>query len=125
MPPLPEPPDGDASHVFRITATSIGDGKHRFPNLQVDLQSLNAPALLGKATIIELFGSWCPNCHDAAELLTQLQSEYDDQRLKIVGLAFELTGDKDRDRQQVQPNRHIESREPAWYFRSPEGPTDW
>lgn len=43
--------------------------------------------------IIELFGSWCPNCHDAAVAIKQLKSEYSDQGLAVVGLAFELIED--------------------------------
>lgn len=73
-----------------------------FPNLNGDLRRLSDPALLGKMTIIELFGSWCPNCHDAADLLGQLQTEYGTNGLKIIGLAFELTGDANRDRAQVK-----------------------
>ncbi|MBM4016616.1 MAG: hypothetical protein FJ293_16865, partial [Planctomycetes bacterium] len=37
---------------------------------------LDDPALRGKVTLYQLFGSWCPNCHDAARELTELQHAY-------------------------------------------------
>ena len=56
--------------------------------------------------LIYVFGSWCPNCHDAAEYFAELQKKYDGQRLSILGLAFEHTGDFERDSQQVR--RYLE-----------------
>jgi thiol-disulfide isomerase/thioredoxin len=73
-----------------------------FPDPGGRMRKLRDPDLLGRATIVELFGSWCPNCHDAADLLRDLQKEYGDQGLKILGLAFELSGDFDRDARQVR-----------------------
>jgi thiol-disulfide isomerase/thioredoxin len=56
----------------------------------------------GKPMILEVFGSWCPNCHDAAALLGELEERYADRGLRIVGLAFEHTGDFERDARQVR-----------------------
>jgi len=53
-------------------------------------------------TIIEVFGSWCPNCHDAADYLAELQETYRNRGLRVVGLAFELTDDLDRSVKQVR-----------------------
>ncbi|MEM8678269.1 MAG: TlpA disulfide reductase family protein [Planctomycetota bacterium] len=78
----------------------------RFRNLQGERTPLDRADLQGKVIVFELFGSWCPNCHDAAEWLAELDAEYADDELSIVGLAFELTGDVDRDVSQV--NRYIE-----------------
>ncbi len=55
----------------------------------------------GKARIIEVFGTWCPNCLDATRVLTELDEKYRARGLSIVGLAFEVTGDAERDRKQV------------------------
>lgn len=77
----------------------------KFPDLDGKERSLSEPGLLGKATIVEIFGSWCPNCHDAAELLVELEKKYGPRGLKIVGLAFE-SGDAERDVRQVK--RYLE-----------------
>ena len=37
-----------------------------------------------------MFGSWCPNCHDAAEYLVELDRRYRSRGLSILGLAFEF-----------------------------------
>jgi thiol-disulfide isomerase/thioredoxin len=75
---------------------------YRFPNLNGEVQSLADPALHGKATIISLFGSWCPNCNDEAALWAELHEAYGEKGLRIIGLGFELTEDQDRDLQQLQ-----------------------
>lgn len=47
----------------------------------------------GKALLIDIMGSWCHNCMDAAPLLQQLYSEFHDDGLEVVALAFEIKGD--------------------------------
>ena len=54
------------------------------------------------ARLIELFGSWCPNCADAARYLSELDERYRSRGLRILGLAFEHTGDFARDAAQVK-----------------------
>ncbi len=56
----------------------------------------------GRATILLVFGSWCPNCADATEYLVELQQRYHARGLRVLGLAFELTGDIERDAKQVR-----------------------
>ena len=73
-----------------------------FPDLDGKPRSLADPAFAGKARIIEVFGSWCPNCHDASAYLVDLDRRYRDRGLSIVGVAFELTGDFTRDAGQVR-----------------------
>lgn len=81
-----------------------------FPDLKGRTRSLAEPALGGlgesgapaaEARILYVFGSWCPNCKDAAALLNELQSKHADAGLRVVGLAFEATGDAARDAKQT------------------------
>lgn len=51
-------------------------------------------------TLVEVFGSWCPNCHDAAAYLAELRERY--PRLGVVGLAFERTEDHAASARQVR-----------------------
>ena len=44
-----------------------------------------------KALIIDIMGTWCHNCMDAAPLLQQIYSEFGKDGLEIVGLAFEIS----------------------------------
>jgi thiol-disulfide isomerase/thioredoxin len=72
-----------------------------FPDLDGRLRSLAGPELAGLGTLLVIFGSWCPNCNDEAQLLVELDRRYRERGLSIVGLAFELTGEFARDREQV------------------------
>ena len=99
-------PDAQASLPDAFAQTEWTDkvqlDELSFPDLQGRLVSLADPDLAGKCQIIEVFGSWCPNCHDAGEYLTELNQKYKGKGLSIVGLAFELTGDFAIDSAQVQ-----------------------
>jgi len=55
----------------------------------------------GKPMIVDIFGTWCPNCHDEAPLLEQLYRKYQAQGLVIVGLAYEYVDDTARDLHQI------------------------
>lgn len=74
----------------------------KFPDLDGTATSINDPKFAGKARIVYVFGSWCPNCHDAAAYFSMLQKQYHGKGLSILGLAFELTGDFERDSKQVR-----------------------
>ncbi|HTF88998.1 MAG TPA: TlpA disulfide reductase family protein [Planctomycetota bacterium] len=63
--------------------------------------SLADPKFAGKPRIIQLFGSWCPNCNDEAEYLKVLDHKYRNAGLQVIGLGFELTGDEQRDLAQI------------------------
>lgn len=58
--------------------------------------TLGDPALAGKVRILSLFGTWCPNCNDEAELWAELYERYSGQGLQIIGLGFEATADVDQ-----------------------------
>lgn len=51
----------------------------------------------GKVVLVTITGTWCPNCHDEAPVLVDLYRRYKDQGLEIVGLAYEYTGNVERD----------------------------
>lgn len=55
----------------------------------------------GKAVIVDIFGTWCPNCHDEAPILEQLYRKYRSQGLELVGLAYEYTDDSSRNLRQI------------------------
>lgn len=43
----------------------------------------------GKVVLLDVFGSWCPNCHDEAPFLEEIYRKYHARGLEIVGLDFE------------------------------------
>ena len=47
----------------------------------------------GKATIVDIMGTWCHNCLDEAPVLQQLKRTLGKVGLQVVGLSFEITDD--------------------------------
>ncbi len=78
----------------------------KFPDLDGNIRSLADPAFHGKARIIEVMGTWCPNCNDATADLVKLDRKYRDRGLSIVALAFEVSGEFATDSAQVK--RYVE-----------------
>ena len=101
----------DAFHQSTIVA-DVERASLSYPDLDGEVRRLDDPKFCGKATLYYLFGSWCPNCHDATSYLKELQAHYGPRGLKIVGLAFELAEDPARDREQLR--RYIEHFEVDW-----------
>jgi thiol-disulfide isomerase/thioredoxin len=60
-----------------------------FPNLDGKIVSNNDPKFQGKVVLVNIGGSWCPNCHDEAPFLGELYKKYRAQGLEIVLLSFE------------------------------------
>ncbi|MDW3649906.1 MAG: TlpA disulfide reductase family protein [Bacteroidia bacterium] len=63
----------------------------KFPNLEGDSISFKDDRFKNKVTIVQLMGSWCPNCMDETRLFTQWYDKYHKEGLEIVGVAFERT----------------------------------
>ncbi|MBI4893515.1 MAG: TlpA family protein disulfide reductase [Acidobacteria bacterium] len=96
---LPAPPD-PANYV--AVKNPNEPFRFRFQDLNGNWVSTEDTRFQGKAMIVTIMGSWCPNCHDEAEFLTALDGKYRTQGLEIVALGFEYTGNLDRDREQLR-----------------------
>jgi len=79
-----------------------GRFRFAFPDLDGHTVTESDPRFAGKAMLINIFGTWCPNCNDEAPLLAAWDRRYRDRGLAIVGLAFEFTDDLERDRRQLE-----------------------
>jgi thiol-disulfide isomerase/thioredoxin len=81
------PPDDPTQH------TKLKDPNEplhfSFPDLQGQIVSDHDPRFRGKVVLVNITGSWCPNCHDEAPFLEALYEKYHDQGLEIVALDFE------------------------------------
>jgi thiol-disulfide isomerase/thioredoxin len=86
--------------------TRVRDPKEPFQFTAKDLDgnpvTLADPRFKGKAVVITIMGSWCPNCHDEAPFLASLYKRYGPGGLEVVALAFEYTGDPAIDVPQVR-----------------------
>jgi thiol-disulfide isomerase/thioredoxin len=60
-----------------------------FPDIHGKLVSNTDPQFKNKVILVNITGSWCPNCHDEAPYLAELYRKYHAQGLEIVALDFE------------------------------------
>jgi len=73
-----------------------------FPDLAGQTVSFDDARFRNKVVLVDLFGTWCPNCNDLAPLLSAWHKRYRERGFEVVGLAFEFTGEADRDRRMLQ-----------------------
>jgi thiol-disulfide isomerase/thioredoxin len=60
-----------------------------FPDLEGHIVSNTDSRFRDKVLVIDVAGSWCPNCHDEAPFLESLYRKYHRRGLEIVTLSFE------------------------------------
>jgi thiol-disulfide isomerase/thioredoxin len=60
-----------------------------FPDLTGKMVSNTDARFRGKVVLLNITGSWCPNCHDEAPFLEELYKKYRALGLEIVALDFE------------------------------------
>ena len=60
-----------------------------FQNLEGKTVSLNDETFRNKVVIVQIMGSWCPNCMDETAYLVSLHNKFHKQGLEVVSLAFE------------------------------------
>jgi len=73
-----------------------------FQDLEGNARSVADLARDADAILLQVFGTWCPNCNDETRFLVELHDRFSERGLAIVGLAFELTGEPERDARQVR-----------------------
>lgn len=89
-------PDANLTDPYKLTyikegykTTTKNAFDFNFPNLDGQSLSLQSPQFENKAVVVQIFGTWCPNCMDETELYTRLHKEYKSRGIEFVGVAFE------------------------------------
>ena len=81
------PPDDPTQH------TKVKDAsqplRFTFPDVNGRIVSNTDDRFQGKVVLVNITGSWCPNCHDEAPFLEELYRNYHGLGLEIVALDFE------------------------------------
>jgi thiol-disulfide isomerase/thioredoxin len=55
--------------------------------------SLSDPQFKGKVVVIQIMGSWCPNCMDETAWMSEVYNKYHSQGLEVIALAYERSAD--------------------------------
>lgn len=72
---------------------SFGAFRFAFPGTGGDTLVYPSEAFIGKPTIVQIFGTWCPNCRDETVFLADWYRRNKDRGVEIIGLAFERNAD--------------------------------
>lgn len=67
-----------------------------FKNLEGQPVSINDERFKNKVVIIQLMGSWCPNCMDETAFLSDYYNKNKQRGVEIIALAYEYTTDWER-----------------------------
>jgi len=64
-----------------------------FPTTEGDTLSLEDARFQGKPTIVQITGSWCPNCMDETRFLVDVYKKYKNKGLEIIAIDYESIND--------------------------------
>ncbi|RFC55878.1 TlpA disulfide reductase family protein [Brumimicrobium aurantiacum] len=65
---------------FKFNVETVENEVYNYPN----------DDLKNKVVIIQIIGTWCPNCLDETRFYKELYEEYNEKGLEIVGVAYEV-----------------------------------
>lgn len=65
----------------------------KFPALNGDTISLKDEKYRGKVVILQIFGTWCPNCMDETRFLAPWYDQNKNRGVEVIGLAYERKDD--------------------------------
>lgn len=64
-----------------------------FPDVDSNLVSLSDEKFRNKVVILQIMGTWCPNCMDESAFLSEYYNANRNKGVEIIGLSFERTED--------------------------------
>jgi thiol-disulfide isomerase/thioredoxin len=91
----------DAAKLIDADAiTSIRTDQEKFyfsfPDTDSVMVGLNDSRYQNKVIVVQILGSWCPNCLDESRFLAPYYLKYKEKGFEIIGLAFEKTDNFNR-----------------------------
>jgi thiol-disulfide isomerase/thioredoxin len=98
--------DANASIPDTISAVYLKHGEDslhfRFPDLDSNLVSISDRRFQGKVVIIQIMGSWCPNCMDETAFLSDYYKNNKQRGIEMVALAYEYSTDFHRSQKSLR-----------------------
>lgn len=95
-------PDGySMSHV----KPNSGKMNFSFPDLDGNIVSNTDERFKNKVVVIQILGSWCPNCVDETKFITDNFKFYKDMGVEFIGLAYERTADYETSKKALESFR--------------------
>lgn len=84
--------------VAPVTGLKPGANKlnFRFPDTDSNFVSISDPRFQNKVVVVQLMGSWCPNCMDETKFLSEYYNAQKNKDVEMVSLAYELSTEFNR-----------------------------
>lgn len=82
-----------AEQVTRLKDGEDGSLNFSFPDIDGKQVSIKDKRFKNKVVIIQLMGSWCPNCMDETAFLSEYYDKNNKKGVEVIGLAYEYTTD--------------------------------
>ncbi|MEJ8818213.1 TlpA disulfide reductase family protein [Lacibacter sp. H407] len=88
----------------QTTELKPGESKLNFTFKDVNEKniSINDARFKNKVVVIQIMGSWCPNCMDESKFLSSFYKEYKNKGVEVIALAYEYSTDFNRSKASVQ-----------------------
>ena len=90
----------ESSAAFQLKGTA-NKLDFNFPDLDSNMVSINDDRFKNKVVVIQIMGSWCPNCMDETAFLSTYFNENHQRGVEVIGLAYEYTIDFSRSRKSL------------------------
>ena len=78
-----------------------------FPDTSDQIVSLTDDRFKNKVVIVQLMGSWCPNCLDETKFYSEFYKLHKDQDIEFVALAFEYAKTKENAFKSMDRLKHV------------------
>ncbi len=88
-------PNATLKSEYDLTYLKKGYNKlaFEFPNTKGEKVSLSDAAFKGKGKIVQILGTWCPNCAEETQFLSEYFRKNPSDDVVVIGLAYELHKD--------------------------------
>ena len=73
-----------------------------FKSIDGPMVSIKDNVFINKVVIVQIMGSWCPNCMDETRFLSDYYKKNKDRGIEIIALAYERTTDFDESKKSLQ-----------------------
>jgi peroxiredoxin len=92
--------DENAQLPNEFSLTKLKEGQSRFDFTFRDIDgktvSIRDDRFKNKVVVIQIMGSWCPNCMDETAFLSGFYETYKTKGVEVIGLAYERSTDFER-----------------------------
>lgn len=97
----------DSNVKLEAPVTALKEGESgrlnfSFKDLEGNMVSINDKRFKDKVVVIQLMGSWCPNCMDEMAFLSDYYRKNKNRGVEVIALAYELSTDEARSRKSLQ-----------------------